>query len=71
MLSLEYLAELFDIGGKLLVSFTAIMVHHRFLKEHKVDKKVFKTMRNERGLGILGILAMLIAFLIKTMLHFS
>ena len=48
-----------------MVGFTAIMVHHRFWKEHKVDARVFDEMRRERGIGIIGIVLILIGFFIQ------
>ena len=44
-----------DTVGKLLVSFTAIMVHHRVLGEHKIDEEVFREMKREQKLGIMGV----------------
>ena len=40
------------IGG-LFVGYAAIMVHHRFRKEHQVDDKVFAIMKRESFLGVL------------------
>ena len=51
--------------GEIMVGFTAIMVHHRFWKEHKVDARVFDEMRRERGIGIIGIVLILIGFFIQ------
>ena len=51
-----------DFVGKLLISYTAIKVHHRVWQEHKIDEKVFTEMGKERNLGILGIALMLIGF---------
>lgn len=52
-----------DLFGKLLVSFTAIMVHHRVQQEHKIDKAVFRSMRREQALGILGMILMFAGYL--------
>jgi rRNA processing protein Gar1 len=43
-----------DVLGKVMVAFTAIMVHHRFRKEHKVDERVFRSMRREQVIAIIG-----------------
>lgn len=58
------LAFTLDLIGKILVSFTAIMVHHRVAREHKIDKEVFEEMRRERNLGLLGIVLMIVGYLI-------
>ncbi|HBB56796.1 TPA: hypothetical protein DEW47_03065 [Patescibacteria group bacterium] len=57
----------FTIGliGKIMVAFTAIAVHHRFLKEHKVDEGVFKTMKREQFVGILGVILMIIGYFLE------
>lgn len=51
--------------GKLLVSFTAVSVHHRFWKEHKVDEKVFREMHREQNLGLIGIAFMTVGFVME------
>jgi len=54
-----------DIVGKVMIAFTAIMVHQRFWKEHKVDEKVFQTMRRERLVGIWGIVFIIAGFFLQ------
>jgi len=61
---MEILAETLDIVGKIMVSYTALMVHHRVRKEHKIDEKVFKDMKSEQIIGLLGILFMIAAYII-------
>ena len=51
--------------GKLLVAFVAIMVHHRVLKEHRIDMKVLRSMKRERGVGILGVVLILIGYAVQ------
>lgn len=51
--------------GEILVGYTAIMVHHRVWKEHKIDEVVFEEMRKERFMGIIGLLLIVIGFLIQ------
>lgn len=65
---MEYLCLIgatLDVIGKIMVSFTVIMVHHRFLMEHKVDEKVFKEMKREQKVAYIGIALMIIGFLIQ------
>jgi hypothetical protein len=40
--------------GELFIAFTVLKVHHRVLREHKIDKKVFREMRIEQALGLIG-----------------
>ncbi|MBI2046074.1 MAG: hypothetical protein HYT28_01455 [Parcubacteria group bacterium] len=41
--------------GAILIGFMALMVHHRFLYEHKIDSRVFAEMKREQFLGGLGV----------------
>ena len=63
--TLELVGFTLDIAGKIMVAFTAIMVHHRFWKEHKVDDKVFLEMKRERNIGIWGIVLILLGFFLQ------
>jgi len=62
---LELVGFTLDVAGKIMIAFTAIMVHQRFWKEHKVDEKVFQTMRRERLVGIWGIVFIIAGFLLQ------
>lgn len=62
---MELLGFIFDVVGKIMVAFTAIMVHHRFRKEHKIDERVFKSMRREQFIGIIGIALIVFGFFLQ------
>jgi len=62
---MEILGFTLDVIGKLMVAFTAVMVHHRFFKEHKVDEKIFRIMKREQLIGILGIILIVIGYLLQ------
>ncbi|MCP6726491.1 MAG: hypothetical protein KJI69_00400 [Patescibacteria group bacterium] len=62
---MELIGFTLDIIGKVMIAFTALMVHHRFSKEHKIDEKVFSEMKREKIVGILGILFMILGFLLQ------
>ena len=64
-----FLAHTLDVLGKLMVGFTAIAVHHRFLKEHKVDRKVFSSMKKEQMIGIIGMILIVVAYVIVVMVN--
>ncbi len=51
--------------GKILVAITAVMVHHRVLHEHKIDREVFATMQREQKWGILGIIFLVVGFILE------
>ena len=63
--ALELVGFTLDVAGKIMIAFTAIMVHQRFWKEHKVDEKVFQTMRRERLVGIWGIVFIITGFFLQ------
>ena len=64
-MSAEFIGFTLDVIGKILVAYTAIMVHYRFLKEHKIDEKVFGTMKQERAIGIFGVALIIIGYLLQ------
>jgi rRNA processing protein Gar1 len=62
---MEIVGFTLDVLGKIMVAFTAIMVHHRFRKEHKVDEKVFRSMRREQAIAVVGILLIIAGFILQ------
>lgn len=64
-MNLEFIGFTLDVIGKIMVAFTAIMVHYRFRKEHKVDERVFRSMRREHLLGIIGISLIILGFILQ------
>lgn len=67
---MEFIGFTLDVVGKIMVAFTAIMVHHRFLGEHRVDEKVFKSMRREQVVGILGIVLIIVGYAMQALTKF-
>lgn len=51
--------------GEVMVGLTAVLVHHRFLNEHKIDNKVFKTMKMEQRIGVLGIVLIILGAILE------
>ena len=64
-LNANFIGFTLDIIGKILVAYTAIAVHTRFWREHKVDEAVFKAMKNERWLAVIGIVLMIIGYVLQ------
>jgi hypothetical protein len=62
---MELLGHTLDVIGKLMIAFTALSVHHRVRKEHKIDEVVFKQMRREQAVGIAGIILIIAGYLIE------
>ena len=48
-----------------MVGFAALRVHHRVLNEHKIDGYVFKVMKAEQIVGVVGMMFILLSFIIK------
>jgi len=65
MVLLEIIGETSDLLGKILIAVTALRVHYRVRKEHRIDKRVFRSMRREQSLGILGVVLIIVAYIIK------
>jgi hypothetical protein len=59
------IGETFSLVGTIMIAFTAITVHIRFRKEHRVNDKVFDEMRKEQFIGVFGIILIVIGYLLK------
>lgn len=70
-MSFEFLGFTIGTIGKLLIAYTAIAVHYRVRKEHKIDKRVFKTMRREQVWGILGVALIVIGYVMEVPTRFD
>jgi len=51
--------------GTLLIAWAALRVHHRVLNEHKVSSRVFRIMRIEQRLGIVGMVFVFAGYLLN------
>ncbi|PIR96295.1 MAG: hypothetical protein COT92_01845 [Candidatus Doudnabacteria bacterium CG10_big_fil_rev_8_21_14_0_10_42_18] len=64
-MNIKLIGETLDVLGKLMIAYTAISVHWRFRKEHKVDDVVFKEMRREQIIGIMGMILLIVGYLLR------
>ena len=62
---MELLGHTLDLIGKILIAYTAIRVHFRVWKEHKIDEAVFTEMQTERRIGIIGIALIILGYLLE------
>ena len=67
-LNLEIIAITFDALGKILLGFLVLLVHHKILKEKRIDEYVIKEMKLEWVLGTLGIVFIVIGYFIELFL---
>ena len=61
----QFLGLTLDVLGAVLIAFTALSVHHKFLTERKVDEKVLRTMKFEQRLGVLGVILLVVGYLVR------
>lgn len=64
-MSTEFIGFTLDVIGKVMVAYTAIMVHYRFWKERKIDEAVFMAMKRERIIGVLGVLLIIVGYFLQ------
>lgn len=64
-MSAEFIGFTLDVIGKIMVAFTAIAVHRRVWKEHRIDGRVFREMRKEQVIGVLGIALIIAGYLLQ------
>ena len=62
---ISFLSATSEALGSILIAFTALSVHHKFLTERRVDDKVLKTMQFEQSLGVLGVILIVVGYLVE------
>lgn len=65
---MEKLAFTLDILGKIMVAYTVLSVHGHVAREQKIDKMVFRAMKQERIIGLVGIILMLLGYITHVLL---
>lgn len=61
---MELLSLSLETAGTLMIAWAALRVHHRVLNEHKITGKVFRIMRLEQKLGVLGMMFVVAGYLL-------
>lgn len=56
-----------EVIGEIIIGYTAIRVHQRVWKEHKIDKSVYTEMAYENKVGLFGIGLIVIGFLLQVL----
>ncbi|MEX0933799.1 MAG: hypothetical protein WD003_00870 [Candidatus Paceibacterota bacterium] len=54
-----------EVLGTLFIAYAALRVHHRVLREHKIDRKVFTTMKIEQFVGWSGVVLVVAGYLLE------
>ena len=52
---MEFIGQTVQVIGEVMIGLTAIMVHRRVWKEHRINPVVYKEMQREQIIGVLGI----------------
>ena len=55
----------FEFLGTLLIGVAVLRVHMRVRKEHRIDKKVLKSIRREQWLTQTGLLLIILGFVLN------
>jgi len=63
-------ALMLDTFGTMMIAYAALRVHHRFLHEHRIDDKVFGSMRFEQKVGVIGVSLVFLGFLLELFILF-
>ena len=66
-MNLSLLGLTFTALGEIIVAYTVISVHHRVMKEHKIDASVFKTMKKEQKIAFIGIIFIIIGYIFSVL----
>lgn len=48
--------------GEVLVGYTALAVHYRVFKKHKIDRSIITEMHHEQFLGAIGITLIFVGY---------
>lgn len=59
-----------NIVGEVMIAYTVIKVHHRILKEHKIDAAVLRVMKKEQVVAIFGIGLIVVSYLAEVILNY-
>ena len=70
-LDLVLIGETLAVIGKVLVVLVVLHMHHILVKEHKIDKRVVLTYRQERLLTWLGLVFIICGYILKMSVHFN
>jgi hypothetical protein len=64
-MDIEFIGFTIYVIGEVMVAYTAIMVHYRFWREHKIDEAVFSIMKRERRVAVLGVILIIIGYFLQ------
>jgi uncharacterized membrane protein YidH (DUF202 family) len=51
--------------GEIIIGLSIIRVHIRIMQEHKLDKKVYRSIRREKFWAVIGIILILVGYILE------
>jgi len=51
--------------GEVIIGISIIRVHNRIMQEHKLDRKVYRSIRNEKFWGLIGVILIIAGYLLE------
>jgi hypothetical protein len=65
-MDLLYIGMTASIIGEVFIGLAVLNVHRHIIKEHKIDRRVFKAMKREKVIAMFGIILMIAGYLIQS-----
>ena len=62
---IEFVGEVLDVLGKIMIAMTVLAVHNTMMKEHRIDEQVNKTIRKEHLYAFIGIALLVSGFTLR------
>ncbi|OGH59846.1 MAG: hypothetical protein A2725_02415 [Candidatus Magasanikbacteria bacterium RIFCSPHIGHO2_01_FULL_33_34] len=69
-MNLNIISATFTTLGEITIAYTVISVHHRVMKEHKIDNNVFKEMHREQKIALIGITLIVIGYVLNVITEY-
>jgi hypothetical protein len=70
MVSLLFWGLTIRVLGELLIIYSVIRVHIRIVQEHKLDKKVYRSIGKEKTMAVIGIIFIIFGYFLE-IAHYS
>ena len=51
--------------GEVIIGISIIRVHNKIMQEHKLDRKVYRSIRNEKFWGLIGVILIIAGYLLE------
>jgi hypothetical protein len=67
---IQFVILTINIVGEVLIAYTVIRVHHRVIKEHKIDNEVLKVMKAEQIIAVFGLALVVISYFAEVILNY-